>query len=207
MSRPERPRPARAAAGFAAPLTISHPPLLTRGSDRRFRQLLADFLTVATQLETVRSHLGGRVGLTGPQYSILMAVAHLQAERDGPAAGAVGVPVGQVAERLHVSSAFVTAETGKLVRRDLLNKRPNPADGRSVLLSLTPAGRDCVTALAPEVRQVNDLFFGALDAARFEALSSVMADMVGSAARALAYIEAVEREDALARRRRAGAAD
>jgi DNA-binding MarR family transcriptional regulator len=199
MSRPERPKPVRdGAAGFAAPLTASHPPLLTRGSDRRFRQLLADFLTVATQLEAVRSHLGGRAGLTGPQYSILMAVAHLQAGR--------GVSVGQVAERLHVSSAFVTAETGKLARRDLLRKRPNPDDGRSVLLSLTPAGQDCVAALAPEVRQVNDLFFGALDAARFTALSAAMADMVGSAARALAYIETVEREDALARRR-AGAAD
>lgn len=199
MSRPERPKPGRGGeAGFAAPLTASHPPLLTRGSDRRFRQLLADFLTVATQLESVRSHLGGRVGLTGPQYSILMAVAHLQAGR--------GVAVGQVAERLHVSSAFVTAETGKLARRELLRKRPNPDDGRGVLLSLTPAGRECVAALAPEVRQVNDLFFGALDAARFEALSGVMQDMVGSAARALSYIEAVEREDALARRR-AGAAD
>ena len=39
-----------------------------------------------------------------------------------------------------------------------------------------------------------------------EALCTAMADMVGSAARARTYIEAVEREDALARRR-AGAAD
>src|SRR5580658_6450216 len=148
MSRPERAKPARGGeSGFTAPLTVSHPPLLTRGSDRRFRQLLADFLTVATQLEAVRSHLGGRAGLTGPQYSILMAVAHLQAGRGVQ----VGVQVGQVAERLHVSSAFVTAETGKLARRDLLRKRPNPDDGRSVLLSLTPAGQDCVAALAPEV--------------------------------------------------------
>jgi DNA-binding MarR family transcriptional regulator len=188
---------ARGAAPVAAPLTVSHPPLLPRGSDRRFRHLLADFLTVATQLELVRSHLGGRVGLTGPQYSILMAIAHLQGDRGVPA----GIPVGRVAEQLHVSSAFVTAETGKLARRGLLQKRPNPDDGRGVLLGLTASGHGCVAALAPEVRQVNDLFFGALDGPRFEALSAVMADMVGSAAKALAHIEAIERTDALTRRR------
>jgi DNA-binding MarR family transcriptional regulator len=198
---PERKRAAASRSASdpsAAPLTVSHPPLLVRGSDRRFRQLLADFLTVATQLEAVRGHLGGRVGLTGPQYSILMAVAHLQGGR--------GVSVGQVAERLHVSSAFVTAETGKLARRGLVRKRPNPDDGRGVLLSLAPHGRACVAELAPEVRQVNDLFFGALDGARFEALAAMMAAMVGSGARALAHAEAAERADALARRR-ADAAD
>jgi DNA-binding MarR family transcriptional regulator len=181
------------ADGFPTPLTASHPPLLVRGSDRRFRRLLSDFLTVASHLEVVRTHLGSRIGLTGPQYSLLMAVANLQ--------GAHGVSVGQVAERLHVTSAFVTAESGKLIRRGLLHKRPNPDDGRGVLLSLTAHGRASVEQVAPEVRQVNDLFFGSLDRARFEALSSVMEAMVDSASRAFSHIEAVEREDALARRR------
>ena len=57
-------------------------------------------------------------------------------------ASASGVAsVGTVAQALHVSSAFIATEAGKLARRRLLLKRTNPLDRRGVLLSVAPAGR------------------------------------------------------------------
>jgi len=93
----------------ALPPTISSGALLERGSDRRFRALVNDLFTVASRMEIVRSHLGRRMGISGPQYSVLVAVAHLQGGR--------GASVGAVAQAMHVSSAFIAAETGKMARR------------------------------------------------------------------------------------------
>ena len=130
-------------------------------------------------MEMVREHLGRRMGISGPQYSIVVAVAHLQ--------GRNGISVGALAQALHVSSAFIATEGGKLVRRKLLLKRTNPLDRRGVLLSVAPAGRLAVDRVSAEIRAVNDLFFGALDAASFAALSAAAAALVESSAKALRY--------------------
>ena len=99
-----------------------------------------------------------------------MAIAQLQGDE--------GVPVRLVADQLHVTGAFVTGEAGKLVRRGLVEKRPNPEDGRSVLLRLSPVGRSAMDALAPRVRAVNDRFFGALDRADFANLTRLASTLV-----------------------------
>src|SRR5215475_15811440 len=95
-------------------------------SDVQFRRLVRDLLTVTGRLELARDYFGRRINLTGPQYNLLMTVAELQ--------GATGVSVGSVAQAMHVSSSFVTAETGKLSDVGLIRKRPNPNDGRGALL-------------------------------------------------------------------------
>ena len=196
MPRPYRHRVSRRSSLKAAakrgggegtlPPTISSGALLERGSDRRFRALVNDLFTVASRMEIVRSHLGRRMGISGPQYSVLVAVAHLQDGR--------GVSVGAVAQAMHVSSAFIAAETGKMARRGLLLKRPNPQDRRGVLLSLAPAGRLRIDRVAAEIRAINDLFFGALDAPLFCALSAAAAALVKGSGRAVHYLKSVEGE-------------
>ena len=96
-----------------------------------------------------------------------------------------GVSVGAVAQALHVSSAFVASETGKLARRGFLLKRTNPLDRRGVLLSIAPAGRLKLDRISAEIRAINDLFFGALDAKAFAALSGVAAALVESSGKAM----------------------
>jgi len=136
---------------YALPATVSRTALLKGSSDHRFRVLVADLFTISARMEMVREHLGRRMGITGPQYSIVVAIAHLQ--------GRNGISVGALAQALHVSSAFVATEGGKLVRSGLLLKRTNPLDRRSVLLSIAPAGRLAVDRVSAEIRTVNDLFF------------------------------------------------
>jgi DNA-binding MarR family transcriptional regulator len=166
------------------PPTVSRAALLDKGSDRRFRTLVNDLLTIATRMEIIREHLGRRLGISGPQYSVLVAVAHLQ--------GATGVSVGAVAQAMHVSSAFIASETGKMARLGLLLKRANPEDRRGVLLNLAPAGRLKVDRIALELRAINDLFFGTLDLKSFAALSTTASALVESSRSALEYVYAVE---------------
>lgn len=166
------------------PLTVSRHALLERGSDRRFRMLVHDLFTIAGRMNAVRDHLGRQLGITGPQYSLLVAVAQLQ-ETDG-------VSVGRVADMLRVSSAFVASQSGVLVGRSLLVKQPSSRDRRSMLLSLTPAAAVRIKSLASEIRSVNDSFFAALDRRAFDALATAAAAIVQSSAKAVAFVVAAE---------------
>ena len=186
------PRAGRSGAtlAFVLPATVTREALLDRGSDRRFRALVNDLLTIATRMESVREHLGRRMGISGPQYSVLIAIAHLQ--------GDIGVSVGAVAQAMHVSSAFIAVETGKLARLGLLLKRRNPHDRRGVLLSLALSGRLKIDRASAEIRAVNDLFFGGLAAAPFRALCASAATLVDGSRSALHYLDAVAGKPGLA---------
>ena len=172
------------AGTYALPVTVTREALLENGSDRRFRSLVSDMFTIAARMEIMREHLARRLGISGPQYSLIVAVAHLQ--------GPTGIGVGSMAQALHVSSAFVASETGKLVRRGFLLKRTNPLDRRGVLLSIAPAGRLKLGRVSEEIRTINDLFFGSLDAKAFAAMSDAATALVVSSSRALRRLEGVK---------------
>jgi DNA-binding MarR family transcriptional regulator len=170
--------------GYHPPATVSLPALLHKQSDQQFRRLVQDLLTVSRRLEMARDYFGRRINVTGPQYNLLMTVAQLQ--------GTTGVSVGSVAQAMHVSSAFVTSETGKLSDVGLIRKRPNPNDGRGALLSLAPAGRLKIDRLIGEIRTVNDLFFGLLGAKPFAELCAIAGALVRGSSEAMRHIERVE---------------
>jgi len=96
-------RAASSAEGFRPPLSTSRPALLRGGSDAAFRHFVSDLLTVAERMRATRDHLARIAGVTGPQYTMLMAIAQL--ERAHPAA--TGVRLSAVADYLRVSRAFV----------------------------------------------------------------------------------------------------
>ena len=173
------------ASGYRLPETLSLVPLLDDGqSDRQFRRLIRDLLTVTRRLEQARDYFGRRINVTGPQYNLLMTVAELQ--------GAGGVSVGSVAQAMHVSSSFVTAESGKLLDVGLLRKKTNLSDRRGALLKLTSLGRTKIHRLLAEIRAVNDLFFGLLTAESFTALHAGAEALVEGSGEAMQYIVRVE---------------
>ncbi len=154
---------------FRLPLSATRVELLDKGgaTDHRFRQLLHDFSALAAALEMARAHLASIVGLTSPQYNIAMVLANYQ--------NAGGIRVSDVAKRLHVSTAFITSEAGNLEQAGLVSKRPNPGDGRGVLLRLTPRGEDLMRQVGPERQWVNDRLFASLTAKSFRDLSKALA--------------------------------
>jgi DNA-binding MarR family transcriptional regulator len=58
----------------------------------------------------------------------------------------------------------LSAVLKRLERPGDVRRRPNPADGRSVLLELTPAGRARMEAAAPSLRRAVAALDAALDA-------------------------------------------
>lgn len=190
-----RPRPARRQSYrrrsvFRLPATVSRPGLREGDSDSRFRQLVYDLLTISVRMETVRTSLARRIGITGPQYSVLVAIAQFQ--------GADGVSVGRVAEVLHVSGAFITAETRQLERLGLVIKAINPRDRRGVLLRLTPNGERQMIAISPAIMAINDKFFAPLTRRAFRQFAHSAAGLVDSSREVMQVIETANGE-ALAR--------
>ncbi len=168
------------------PLTATNPILVSGKSDHSLRRLLYDFFTVSARMDTVKRYLGERLGLTAPQYTIMMAVAELQGEN--------GVSVGRVGEYLHVTGPFVTMESGKLLKKGLLERQSDLKDRRVSLLFLAPKGAKALQSLFPELQQINDVFFELGSRAEFERLCKTLEKLVGNAQRALALINAT-RED------------
>lgn len=170
-------------------LTVTLPPLLDSGSDQAFRRLVYALLTVSIRFDRLREQVGRMIGLSGLQYHILMVVEERGADRP--------VSVGAVADALHVSGAYVTMETAKLVRLGLIEKRPNPRDRRSVLLSLTPKGRRAVRLTLPHLRRINDRLFSSLSRGDFDALRRIIEGMVSGAGEALAIAEQIVADAAI----------
>ena len=157
---------------FKLPLSISKPELLDDDgvSDLRFRQLLYDFSVLGSSLEAARAYLASLSGLTSPQYNIVMIIAQYQGTR--------GVNVTSVAQHLHVTTAFITLEAGRLERSGWIEKRQNPSDGRSILLRLTRKAEADVQRIAPQRLTVNDHLFGKLSRKDFRHLAQTLALLI-----------------------------
>jgi DNA-binding MarR family transcriptional regulator len=162
------------------PFTVSKPELLIDGSDSLFRQALHDALGFGARLQEIRNRLGETIGLSGPAYSILIAIEHLGQE------GEVGIS--RVSDHLHLSGAFVTIEVNKLVKAGLVDKTPHPEDGRRVVLKVTAKASRLLDELAPTQRPVNDTIFDALDTKQFKAFAEIIGLLVGGTEEALALL-------------------
>lgn len=165
-----------------AELTISRPELLVNGSDEAFRQFLHDTLAFSARLQEVRARLGHSINLSGTQYTVLIAIAHLQTD-------AVKVGVNQVAEHLHFSGAFITIEINKLVAAGLVEKETDTEDRRRVNLTITLKARNLLNQLAPNQRPANDLLFHTLTASDFDKMRKIMSQLVSNADEALRMLQ------------------
>jgi DNA-binding MarR family transcriptional regulator len=171
----------RKRAAPAAPLTVTRAALLERGSDDAFRALIHDLIAYGHRLDACRDAFAAIGGISGVQYEILMLV--------GRRAGPEGFSVGEVAAHLHRSGAFITVEAAKLVERGVLEKSPDPEDGRRVRLRLARKGEETMRRMAPVQQQVNDVLFECLDARRFRQLRSLARELVACGDRGAALAE------------------
>lgn len=161
-------------------LTTAQKKFLSQGSDATFRTFVHDFLAFSARLMAVRAGFGELLGLSGPGYTILIAIGHLE--------GKDGVGVNQLAEHLHLSGAFVTLEVSKLVKTGLVSKRQHSEDKRRVLLTVTPKAQKMLDGLTSVQAPVNDKLFGDLTAEQFKTLAGLLPGMVIAADEALALL-------------------
>ena len=167
------PKPARPAA-----VTVSRQELLIDGSDQKFRSLVHNLFGFLARHSSVREGHAALIGLAGIEYTMLISIGHLSADGN--------VSVKDVADHLHLSGAFTTVITNKLLQKGLIEKAGHPVDKRRLCLSVTARGRKMLERLAPIQRQVNDVEFGCLSGKEFASLVDMVERLVTSSEQAMA---------------------
>jgi DNA-binding MarR family transcriptional regulator len=84
----------------------------------------------------------GRHGLTFARYEALVLLAF---SREGR------LPMSKMGQRLMVHPTSVTNIVQRLVRQGLVEKDPNPADGRGMLATITSEGRSVMEAATTDL--------------------------------------------------------
>jgi DNA-binding MarR family transcriptional regulator len=144
------------------PLSVSLPAMLPDGTDREFRRLIYRMIIAESRLVDIRKAIAARVGVSAAQYTMMMAILHLQETR--------GISIGDLAEYLEVTGPHVTGEVRKLAEQGLVRKAANPDDGRGVLVRLSAEGKKRLSRTFPFIRRVNDILFEGVTVEEFRAL-------------------------------------
>lgn len=160
------------------PPTTTLKTFLKNGSDGAMRRLIYSLTSLFNQMVRNRKHFAAYIGVTEAQFLIMTIIAELKTST-----------VSEVAQRLYVSSQFITIEVGDLVRRGIVEKRPNEADRRSMLLRLSARGEQLLRELAPLRRMVNDIHWRSLTDDRAKALQEIVDTLLADGRNALHELE------------------
>ncbi|MGI8615570.1 MAG: MarR family winged helix-turn-helix transcriptional regulator [Actinomycetota bacterium] len=88
--------------------------------------------------------------------------------------------MGELAERTMLSPSGTTRLVDRLVARDLIRRRPAPADGRVTMATLTPAGVTLLRAAArTHLRGIREHFSGRFTARQLEQVASALEAIAG----------------------------
>jgi len=112
---------------------------------RRFTWVIA---STNVRLEELRYFWAKTLGVSGPQWMILMALADLDQNGEG-------VPVNVVSKKLHVDSSFVTTQSKLLEKKGFLRRKTSAEDGRIVQMSLTDKTYKHLAGLAAQQEALN----------------------------------------------------
>ncbi len=178
--RGARPPSSRRGNGAAALASVTRAGLLPGGDDRLFRRFVDNFVRLSGRMQLVRAALAKAMGLSPPQYNIVMILARAEARE--------GEPMGAIARRLGVSISFIVAEARALEKLGLVALARNPTDRRSVLVSLAPAGRARLRRAMPRIRRINDMLFAKLSRAELVAMDRAIGRILADSDAALAAL-------------------
>jgi DNA-binding MarR family transcriptional regulator len=125
------------------------------------RNVLLQMFRTGFPLRELMARAVAGTGISADDYAVLGVIAGF-----GPIAPS------EVSARLGMPRTSVSRYMAKLIEEGLVTRSPNPEDGRSYLVEVTPRGREIVRTIAPRIQQTLDALAEA---------SSVPLDEVGSA--------------------------
>lgn len=131
--------------------------------DGAVRDFIWNIVEIHSQLEEIHKSWALMLGITVPQWLILMAIAELDKGR-----GAAGIAV---ANKLRIHPAFVTNQTKKLEAMEFLIREPSLDDARYVQMSLTVRARAEIAKLSTKRQALNSTMFEGLDEASLDYLN------------------------------------
>ncbi|MDB5551849.1 MAG: MarR family transcriptional regulator [Rhizobium sp.] len=119
------------------------------------REFIWDIVSINTHLEEIRYLMARMLGISGPQWLILMAINDLDRGN--------GVSVRVVSEKLHVDPSFVTTQSKSLEKHGFMRRISSVDDARVVLMSLTDKASKQIASLSSHQERLNDFIFADLD--------------------------------------------
>ena len=125
--------------------------------------------SVSTHLEELRYFWARTLGISGPQWMILMALADLD-QKDG-------VPVNVVSKKLHVDSSFVTTQSKLLEKKGFLRRKTSTEDARIVQMSLTDKTYKYLAGLAAQQEALNEFIFAELSDKQLGELTNTLSGL------------------------------
>lgn len=133
---------------------------------RRFTTTVA---SVAVFLDEIRQFRAKSLGISGPQFALLMAVMDLE-QGDG-------VSIRHVAKAVHVDPSFITTQSKLLEKKGLLRRQVDSHDARVVKLSLSDKAYKQIAGLATDERALNAFIFEEVSGEELEQLTSQLGDL------------------------------
>ena len=123
--------------------------------------------SINNYLEELRQFWARTLGISGPQWMILMAISDL--DKDD------GIPVNVVSKPLHVDPSSVTTQPKLLEKKGLLRRKPSPTDARVVRLSLTDKTQKHLASLAEQYKAIREYVFEEFDQDELTAFTEKLA--------------------------------
>jgi DNA-binding MarR family transcriptional regulator len=119
------------------------------------RNFMWEIASINVHLEELRQFWARTLGISGPQWMIVMALSDL--DKDD------GVPVNVVSRLLHVDPSFVTTQSKLLEKKGFLRRKTSASDARVVQMSLTDKTRKHLAGLAARQEALNEFIFEEFD--------------------------------------------
>jgi DNA-binding MarR family transcriptional regulator len=116
------------------------------------RQFAWEIAAINVHLQEIRYFWAKALGVSGPQWMILMALADLDQGE--------GVPVKVVSKMLHVDPSFVTTQSKMLEKKGFMRRKASGEDARVVQMSLTDKTYKHIAGLASQQEELNNFIFG-----------------------------------------------
>src|SRR5215216_2855534 len=115
------------------------------------RRLAWEIAAINVHLQEIRYFWAQALGISGPQWMILMALADLDQGN--------GVPVKVVSKMLHVDPSFVTTQSKMLEKKGFMRRKTSEDDARIVQMSLTDKTYKQIAKLAAQQEALNEFIF------------------------------------------------
>jgi MarR family transcriptional regulator, organic hydroperoxide resistance regulator len=140
--------PSTSSSTDPAEMPLAAGPAKNQDAVRRFTWEIA---AISVHLEELRYFWAKALGISGPQWMILMAIAEFD-QGDG-------IPVNAVSKTLHVDSSFVTTQSKLLEKKGFMRRKPSVDDARVVRMSLTDKAYKQLANLAAQQDTINNFIF------------------------------------------------
>src|SRR5215213_4343363 len=119
------------------------------------RQFAWEIAAIKVHLQEIRYFWAKALGVSGPQWMILMALADLDQGE--------GVAVKVVSKMLHVDPSFVTTQSKMLEKKGFMRRKTSDEDARIVQMSLTDKTYKQIANLASQQEALNEFIFAEFD--------------------------------------------